>query len=223
MTVLLTMFLSAASFLLVLAVSPGRAADGISPTTNNKIVLTPEERATVLRGKIVLRTVPSPGQKGRTYEAIGLIQGTLEEAVSVLTDFERYPEYMPNVSASRVCERVEPCSVIETTLHLPLGVKKQYRLRYTGSREEDGFRLSWEMMPWPELKPSLTIADTSGFWFVRDFEEGGLIVVYRVFTDPGHVPLGLKGIAQGVAKHKIPDGIVKLRERVRSVFRPVAK
>ena len=31
MTVFLAMFLSAASFLLVLAVSPGRAADGISP------------------------------------------------------------------------------------------------------------------------------------------------------------------------------------------------
>jgi hypothetical protein len=33
----------------------------------------------------------------------------------------------------------------------------------------------------------------------------------------------MTGIARGVAKHKIPDGIVKLRERVRSVFRPVAK
>jgi len=223
MTVLRTMFLSAASFLLVLAVSPGRAADGVSLTTDNEVVLTPEERATVLRGKIVLRTIPSPGRNGRTYEAIGLIQGTLEEAMSVLTDFERYPEYMPNVSASRVCERVEPCSVIETTLHLPLGVKKQYRLRYTGSREEDGFRLSWEMMPWPELKPSNAIADTSGFWLVRAFEEGGLIVVYRVYTDPGHVPLGLKGVAQGMAKRKIPDGIIKLRERVRSVFGPVAR
>ena len=75
---------------------------GSLPAADNEIVLTPEERATVLRGKIVLRTIPSPGQKGRTYEAIGLIQGTLEEAVSVLTDFERYPEYMPNVSLSRV-------------------------------------------------------------------------------------------------------------------------
>ena len=223
MTVLLTMFLSAASFLLVLVVNPGRAADRVSLAADNEIVLPPEERATVLRGKIVLRTLPSPGRKGRTYEAIGLIQGTLEEAVSVLTDFERYPEFMPNVSLSRVCERVEPCTVIETTLHLPLGVKKQYRLRYTGSREEDGFRLSWEMMPWPELKPSHTIADTSGFWLVRAFEEGGLIVVYRIYTDPGHVPLGLKGVALGVAKRKIPDGIVKLRERVRSVFGPVAK
>ncbi len=223
MAVFLTMFLSAASFLLVLAVNPVRAVEGTSLAAANEVVLTPEERATVLRGKIVLRAIPSPGRKGRTYEAIGLIQGSLEEAVSVLTDFDRYPEYMPNVSAAKVCERVEPCSIIETTLHLPLGVKKQYRLRYTGTREEDGFRLSWEMMPWPELKPSHTIADTSGFWLVRAFDEGGLIVVYRVYTDPGHVPLGLKGIAQGVAKHKIPDGIVKLRDRVRSVFRPGAK
>ena len=54
-------------------------------------------------------------------------------------------------------------------------------------------------------------------------EAGGLIVVYRVYTDPGNVPLGLTGVAQRVAKNKIPDGIVSLRERIRTVFLPAAK
>jgi hypothetical protein len=223
MVMVLAMVLSAASFLLAFAVGPGRADQRATLAANHAIDLTPEERTDVLRGRIVLRTLPRDGRKGRTYEALGLVQGSLDEIAAVLTDFDRYPEFMPNVSAVRLCERAEPCAVIETTLHLPLGVKKQYRLRYTSWRDETEFELSWEMVPWPELKPSRTIADTSGFWFVQPFDAGGHIVVYRVYTDPGRVPLGLTGLAQNVAKDKIPDGILKLRERVRSLTRPVMK
>lgn len=223
MVVILAMFLSAASFLLAFAVGPGRAAQRVTLAENHAIDLTPEERTDVLRGRIVLRALPPDGRKGRTYEALGLVQGSLDEIAAVLTDFDRYPEFMPSVSAVRLCERAEPCAVIETTLRLPLGVKKQYRLRYTSQRDETWFELSWEMVPWPELKPSRTIADTSGFWFVRPFDAAGQIVVYRVYSDPGRVPLGLTGLAHNVAKDKIPDGILKLRERVRSLTRPVMK
>ena len=232
MAVALAMVLSAASFLLVYAAGPGRAAGGAAGAAaapvsaapglaaEHAVTLAPQERAELRRGRIVLRTLPPDGRKGRTYDAFGLLQGSLDEAAAVLTDFERYPEFMPNVSSVRVCERAAPCSVVETSLHLPLGVRKRYRLRYTGRQDETGFLLSWEMMPWPELKASQTIADTAGFWFVQPYEEGGLLVRYRVYSDPGHVPLGLKGIAQSVAKDKIPDGIVRLRARIRDLFRP---
>ncbi|HSA97334.1 MAG TPA: hypothetical protein VLJ16_14890 [Acidobacteriota bacterium] len=218
-----TAVLSAASLLLFMAASPAHPPQSISAAVDPKVVLTPEERALVLRGKIILRSHADPGLKGRTYEAIGLIQGSLAEAECVLVDFESYPDYMPNVAAIKVCERTGLMTVVETTLDLPLGMTKQYRLRYTAARDEDGFRLSWEMLPWPELKPSRTIADTSGFWRASEFDGGGLLVVHHVYTDPGHVPLGLTGIARGVAKHKVPDGIVKLRERIRDVFRPVSR
>lgn len=223
MAMILAVVLSAASFLLAFAAGPVRAAERPTLAADGMAPLTPQERDTILQGRIALRTLPPDGRKGRTYEAVGLIQGTLDEAVAVLTDFERYTEYMPNVSAARVCERAAPCAIVESTLRLPLGVKKQFRLRYTSERDETGFMLSWEMLPWPELKASRTIADTSGFWSVRPFEAGSLIVVYRVYTDPGHVPLGLTGVAQRVAKSKIPDGIVSLRERIRTVFLPAAK
>ena len=223
MVFLVTMFLSAASFLLVMATSPARASESARPLTGQEVVLSPGERALVLTGKIVLRTLPDTGLKGRAYEAIGLIQGSLAEAESVLVDFEKYPDYMPNVADLKICERSDLMTIVETTLRLPLGTKKQYRLRYTAVRDDGGFRLNWEMLPWPELRPSRRIAGTSGFWRVSDFDEGGLLVVYHVYTDPGHVPLGMTGIARGVAKHKIPDGIVKLRERVRGVFGPLTK
>jgi hypothetical protein len=223
MAVLVAMILSGASLLVLFGANPVRAAGRAGPVQARDIALTPEERALVGKGKIILRELASPGQKGRTYEAVGLVQGSLDEAVSVLTDFEHYPEFMPNVSAVRVCDQVQPCSVIETSLRLPLGIKKRYRLRYTAARVASGFDLDWEKIAWPELKPSQTVVDTSGYWLVRGFEDGGLIVVYHVYTDPGHVPLGLNGIARGLAKNKIPDGIVSLRKRIQSVFHPGVK
>jgi hypothetical protein len=224
MAAILAMIFSAASFLLVVDGTPASAAARARLAPDRDLSLTSEERSLLAKGKIVLREIPSPGRSGRTYEAVGLIQSSLNEAVSVLTDFERYPEFMPNVSAVRLCERVHPCSVIETTLRLPLGIKKRYRLRYTvAAQSAEAFELVWEKLPWPELKPSQTVADTSGYWLVRGFEEGGLIVVYHVYTDAGRVPLGLSGIARALAKDKIPDGIVSLRERIRSVFHPSAR
>jgi len=58
---------------------------------------------------------------------------------------------------------------------------------------------------------------------VNRFENGGLLAVCLIYTDPGHVPLGLTGVAQGIAKNKIPDGIVKLRARIPEVYRPGKK
>lgn len=222
-TVLLSALLSAAIFFLLSAGGPVRAAGSPRLESNREVVLSPEERALILKGKIILRNLPNPGHKGRTYEAIGVLQGSLDEALAVLTDFGRYPEYMPNVGAVKICEVTDAGSVVEVKLHLPLGVKKQYRLRYSWTRDDSGFELIWDKLPWPELKPSQTVTDTSGFWSIRKFEGDRLLAVYHVYTDPGHVPLGLTGVAQGIARSKIPDGIVKLRERILRIYRPRKK
>jgi hypothetical protein len=58
---------------------------------------------------------------------------------------------------------------------------------------------------------------------VNRFENGGLLAVYHICTDPGRVPLGLTKLAHGVARSKIPDGIVKLRARILEVYRPDKK
>jgi len=216
----LSAVLLAAALFSLFAPAPARAAARSRPESNREVALSPEERALILKGKIVLRDLPNPGRKGRTYEAVGILQGSLDEAFAVLTDFGGYADYMPNVAAVRVCDVTGPCSVVEVKLHLPLGVKKQYRLRYTSTRYGSGFEVVWEKLPWPELKPSQTVVDTSGFWSVRMFEDRGLLAVYHVYTDPGHVPLGLTGVAQGVARSKIPAVISKLRERMQSLYHP---
>jgi hypothetical protein len=219
----LSALLLATAFSPLFAPAPPRAAASPRPESNPEVALSSEERALILKGKIVLRDLPNPGRKGRTYEAIGILQGSLDEAFAVLTDYGCYADYMPSVGAVRICEATGPSSVVEVKLHLPLGFKKQYRLRYTSTRYESGFEVVWEKIPWPELKPSQTVVDTSGFWYIRKFEDGGLLAVYHIYTDPGHVPLGLTKVAYGVARSKIPDGILKLRTRILEVYRPGKK
>ena len=228
MALLVTMFLSAASFLLVMAASPARAA--VRPSASapaqeglvqfEAVTLSPAEQAEIHKGRIVPRPVPTPGSKGRAFEAVGLITGTLDEVLGIVTDYRRYPEFMPRVERTVVTDESDAVSLVEQHLKLPLGVRKRYRLRYTLRRGPDGFRIDWVKVVWPEVPLSQSVVDTSGHWQVTSFGEGRLLAVYRVYTDPGRVPLGMKGLALSLSKHEIPKVIERVRQRLRSLAAP---
>jgi hypothetical protein len=178
------------------------------------------ERAEVLKGKIILREVPSPDRKGRTFEAAGVLLATVEEALSAITDYRRYGEFMPRVEKTVVTDESDSVSIVEEYLKLPLGVHRRYRLRYSVCRGEDGFRIEWKKISWPEVPLSQSVVDTSGHWQVERFNEGGLLAFYQVYTDPGRVPLGMKGLALSLSKHEIPKVIERVRQRLRSLAAP---
>lgn len=182
--------------------------------------LTAGERAEVLKGHIVLKEIPNPGKKGRTFEARGVLPCGLDDAFGVITDYARYPEFMPQVDRTEVRPEGPGVSIVDLYLGLPLGMKKRYRLRYQFVRSDDGFDVTWQMIPWPEVPPDEQIADTSGGWCVRKFEGGGLLATYTFYTDPGHVPLGLTSLAMSLAKRSIPGVIEKTRQRIRTVSAP---
>ena len=185
--------------------------------TGQDIPLTSRERDDLLKGNIVLRDIPSPGKPGRTFEALGVLPGGFDEAYAVITEYRRYPEFMPAVSNATVKEESGTASVVEIRLTLPLGQSMQYRLKYTARRTDDEIEVAWVKLPWPELSAGQTIQDTSGRWLVRRFDAGGLLAAYRVYTDPGHVPLGLTGLAMALAKRSIPAVIEKTRDRIRTL------
>jgi len=175
------------------------------------------DRQEILKGHVVLKELPNPGKKGRTFEAVGVLPCGLDEAFGVITDYRRYPEFMPHVEDAAVRPQGPGVSIVELRLGLPFGMTKRYRLHYLCSRSAEGFDITWQMVPWPEVPPDEQIADTSGGWRVRKFEGGGLLAAYRVYTDPGHVPLGLTGLAMALAKRSIPAVIEKTRDRIRTL------
>lgn len=182
------------------------------------VSLSAAEQADILAGKIIVREVPAPGKAGRTFEAVGIIMGALDEVLGIVTDYRGYPEFMPRVERTVVTDESDTVALVEQYLKLPLGVHKRYRLRYAVRRADEGFRVDWHKTSWPEVPLSQSVVDTSGYWQVGQWGEGRLLAVYRVHTDPGRVPLGMKGLALSLSKHEIPKVIDRVRRRHASRF-----
>jgi Polyketide cyclase / dehydrase and lipid transport len=202
---------------------PARPQGDDARPTAGSITLSARERAEVLKGRIILREVPEPGRKGKTSEAVGVLPGSLDDALAIVTDYRRYPDFMPRVSKTVVTDESETASIVDLYLNLPLGMDKRYRLRYRFEKGPDGFRVDWEKIPWPEVPPGRTVVDTSGHWQVERFDAGGLLALYNVYTDPGRVPLGMTGLARSLSKREVPKVIERVRERLRALLasRPV--
>lgn len=186
------------------------------PTFWEAVSLSPAEQVEIQQGKVVLRELPVRGKKGRTFEAVGIFTATLEEVLGVVTDFRSYNEFMPRVERTVVTDVSETVFLVEQYLKLPLGVHRRYRLRYTVRHEAEGFRIDWVKVPWPEVPLGHSVLDTSGHWQVGHFGEGRLIAVYRVYTDPGKVPLGMKGLVVSLSKREIPKVVERVRERLKA-------
>lgn len=212
MMVLVATVLWGASALLLFAGLPARAQEG--QVQMEAVTLTSAEQDGIQAGRIVLRAIPSPGLKGRTYEAVGILEGTLEEASAIVVDYRSYQEFMPRTERTVVIDESDAVALVEQYLKLPLGVHKRYRLRYTYRKGDGGFRVDWVKVPWPEVPPSQSVVDTSGYWQITRFGEGRLLAVYHVYTDPGRVPLGMKGLALSLSKHEIPKVIERVRQRL---------
>jgi hypothetical protein len=220
--------LGGASAFLVLGGLPARGAERApaSPPSQEAqlqleaVSLSAAEQALIEQGRIVLREVPEPGLKGRTFEAVGTLEGALGDVMTILADYRCYDEFMPRVQRTVVTDESEAVCLVEEYLKLPLGVHKRYRLRYTLRRAPDGFRIDWIKVDWPEVPLSQSVTDTSGYWQVARFGEGRLLAVYHVYTDPGRVPLGMKGLALSLSKREIPKVLESLRRRHAALFGP---
>jgi hypothetical protein len=197
-------------FISLFAVSNYHPADAARP-----IELTPQELELVAAGEVILREAPIQVNDGMTFEAIGLIKAPVEAVYEVVTDFGGYPEFMPNVSKVEVLSAGEGKATVNFTLGLPLGKTKKYRVNMQFQKSGGAATLRWNMIEWPGLEKSETIDDTEGYWILEGraaTEE--TLVLYHVFTDPGHVPLGLGWIVDILSKNSLPKTVLKTRDRV---------
>jgi hypothetical protein len=186
---------------------------------SEKINLKEYEINKIKREETIIKEIKTK-EKGKTFEATALIKGTPKEIKEILMDFEKYPEFMPDVSAINVKERKENKAIVDYTLTLPLDVVKKYRLELLINKFEKGFNLSWKKIPWPGLESKKTIPDTQGFWLVNEFEgkKGYSIVKYYVYTDPGEIMWGLGWIVDFLTEKSLPKLIDSLRHRVKKLY-----
>jgi ribosome-associated toxin RatA of RatAB toxin-antitoxin module len=180
----------------------------------NPILLAEHEKKRVAQGDIVVREIDAGGGKGRTFEAIGLIKASRNNVLKVLKDYEKYPEFMPNVSRVEIVEQNGSAAVLNYTLSLPLGKIKKYRLKISENAPENQVSiLEWQIQPWPELKRAETITDTTGYWRIEEKGENQSLVLYHVYTDPGPIPFGLGWIVDVLSKDSVPKALLQTKKR----------
>ena len=171
----------------------------------------------LFEGRVVVSKVGNSGKNAQEYEALGAIEGTLEEAAAVLIDYQSYPQFMPNVSEIKIASSTPDATIVDYKLLLPLGVVKKYRLKFWSKKEEYRFQLFWKKLPWPGLKPEETVIDTYGQWILEGASqrESPILAYYRVYTDPGNIPFGMGWIVDALTQNSIPDIIKGTRSRVK--------
>lgn len=155
---------------------------------------------------------------GRAFDAEMQVPASPLEVLKVLKNIKEYPEFIESISEVRIINEVNNRALVEERLDLPLGKVKRYRLNIL----ESEFSISWTLQPWPELSPSETIADTTGYWKVSSLNDSNTInndrncslVKYHVYTDPGPVPFGLGWIVDMLTEDSIPDLMDSVRDRV---------
>lgn len=175
----------------------------------------------ITKGKVVVRRVPGAGKSTEEYEALGLIEGTLEEVSCILADYARYPEFLPNVKEMIVKDLPGPEVVVDWKLQLPMGFVKWYRLKCWAKYEENRVQRFWKKLPWPGLKPKETIVDTYGQWILEELpgEDNRVLAYYRVYTDPGAIPFGTGWIVDVLTERSVSEIIKRTRKRVKEIFR----
>ncbi len=177
-------------------------------------------RASVTKGKVVIRQVAKLEKNKQEYEAMGLIPGTVAQVSSVLTDYASYPKFMPDVKKTTVRISADKRKIVDHALGLPLGFVKKYRLKFHAKNSRGRTQLSWKKLPWPELKDKETVVDTYGQWILEDFPgaDGQVLAYYRIYTDPGNIPLGTGWIVDTMTTESIEDMFKAIARRVKDLY-----
>lgn len=178
------------------------------------ISLADREEKLLSQGDIVVRELDSDKREGKTFEVLGRISASRETLLQILTNYESYPEFMPNVSRIEVVEHRGHESILNYTLALPLGKIKKYRLKISVTEPETQHSsVGWQLQGWPGLKTEETIKDTNGYWLIEEKGLNSSLVLYHVYTDPGPIPFGLGWIVDHLSKDSVPETFLRTKTR----------
>jgi uncharacterized protein YndB with AHSA1/START domain len=175
--------------------------------------LSQNEQESLAKGEVIvyLKTVRGPLKEGT---AIGLIDAPPEIVFGVVTDNEKFEEFMPYVTQSDM-ERWEDGEIINYQhLDFPFPVGDRfYKINITNTIEDTNKGKIFKST-WTYVKGSGNIEDTYGSWILEEYGQGRTLIAYIVCTDPGGwIPTWAKNTATEVS---LPEVIERVRLRVKN-------
>jgi hypothetical protein len=164
-----------------------------------------------------IRVVEEAGgtSAGKTLTATTTIDAPVDTLCRIVQDYGAYGTTMPNTKSAVPVASGDGWVLVDMTLDLPLGQEKRYRLRLEPRNDDGTCRLTWQLVPRPDLRRADTIADTRGYWLFTPVpgDARSSAVVYHVYADPGPVPYGFGWIVDMMSKRSLPRTLEAVRER----------
>ncbi len=196
---------------LVLAASTSNALDARPPG--------PEWELANKRDDLIIYTRDNPKVGTRDLVAVGEVDGTPESVFRIVTDFDRYPKFMPYVKESKTLKRADDNRLtVYSLLSPPLVDDRDYAIDVTmtpGSAQNGGkYTSAWVSVPEaaPERGGVIRVKINTGSWQMEPIDGGKRSrVTYTVSTHPGgSIPTWIANKSNTVA---IPDLFKAVREQ----------
>jgi ribosome-associated toxin RatA of RatAB toxin-antitoxin module len=157
----------------------------------------------------IIRLVETPKSAVKTAEAIFFVKGSPRICLKVVSDFEHYPEFMPNIRSAEFVEKKDSCILYRFSFKVGI-----WTIRYCNSfkqRASDGgsYALEWDYV-------NGDLRKTSGSWDIRPCKDraGYSIVQYKAFIDTGmFVPHWVSDL---LTAKSIPKMIKAIAKRVKT-------
>jgi hypothetical protein len=166
-----------------------------------------------LSGKNVVQLMPLGTERLTEVVAVALMDSAPERLYEILTDVEKFAEFMPYVKISRAERQIDGTIINHQELSLPFPITdRQYDVRITNGIRGDGTQRVWESA-WTHVPGSGNISETRGAWVLTEGGPGKTLLLYHVFTDPGGlIPRWAYNLA---ITQSLPDLLASVARRAR--------
>ncbi|MEM6612830.1 MAG: SRPBCC family protein [Cyanobacteria bacterium P01_C01_bin.72] len=136
------------------------------------IELSIDEKSDLQRGKVVLK-----GEKGK-YLGQVIATGDITAAWEVLTDYDNFEQFLPNISASKIIESVENRVVFEQVNLVDLWLFQQEFIVQIEALKSKPNKVDFKIVD-GELKKLV------GRWQIEETSPGKILISHAVEVEPG--------------------------------------
>jgi coenzyme Q-binding protein COQ10 len=140
-----------------------------------------------------------------------VINVTPEQLATVIGDFEKYPQFLPEVKKISVTNRTETSAEV----HYEIDVIKT--IRYSLKITREGLNSKWVFLKGDLFKKN------EGSWVLKPEGEGRTHATYSLdIAIGGFIPVP-KAITDGLTEQSLPKLLENFRKRAESLFPPAPK
>lgn len=166
-------------------------------------MLTSQEEADLERGKVILQ-----GEKGQ-YIVRVLTTGNIDKAWEVLTDYNNFQKFLPNITDSKIIEENADRTIFEQTNSVDLLLlTKEFTVQIAATKNYPQ-KIDFEIIE-GDLK------QLQGSWEVETLPSGKVLVIHRVIVAPK--TKGEEAIFYGIYESSLEETLTAIAAEITKRF-----